>query len=254
MDKQKTQIESDIPISEEQDSFHSYRIFATQIINFTECIDVKVKLETEKDLDKKSEVENSLNTKVKEKDVKKGIKSEENTYDVKIKYEYKVPSNCKVQESKSKKKNIKVKVKKMELRSKDRFCKTIKSKLRQHSKGSKDKIFVSSPVQKMDKKDVLKVQQKEKKIVKKEEKSVQYDKEENKEGVLDVSKYFENRWEKREDLNERHISHIDLDFDKDYLHNQKIPGYCLLCTSFYSSKPSVMKYHFVRIHKKHSCK
>ena len=85
----------------------------------------------------------------------------------------------------------------MELRSKDRFCKTIKSKLRQCSKGSTDKIFVSSPVKKMDKKDVLKVQKKgKKKFVKKEEKSVQYDKEGNKEGVLDVSKYFENHWKK----------------------------------------------------------
>ena len=194
-----------------------------------------------------------MNTKVKEKDAKKSIKCKENTVDIKIRHEYKVPSNSKVQESKSKKKCIKVKVKKMELRSKDRFSKTIKSKLRKCSKGSTDKIFVSSPVKKMDKKDVLKVQKKEKKkFVKKEEKSVQYDKEENKEGVLGVSKYFDNRWKKREDLNERHISHIDLDFDKDYLHNQKIPGYCLLCTSFYSSKPSVMKYHFARIHKKHS--
>ena len=194
-----------------------------------------------------------MNTKVKEKDVKKGIKSKENTYDVKIRHEYKVPSNCKVKESKRKKKYIKVKVKKMELRSEDRFCKTIKSKLRQCSKGSMDKIFVSSPVKKMNRKDVLKVQKKEKmKFVKKEEKIVQYYNEENKEGVLDVSKYFENCWKKREDLNERHISHIDLDFNKDYLHNQKIPGYCLLCTSFYSSKPSVMKYHFARIHMKHS--
>ena len=106
----------------------------------------------------------------------------------------------------------------MELRSKDRLLR--KSKLRPRSKGSKDKKFLSSPVKKMDKKHVVKVQKKEKKkFVKKEEKSVQYHKEDNKEGVLDVSKYFENRWKKREDLNERHISHIDLDFDKDYLDN-----------------------------------
>ena len=91
-----------------------------------------------------------------------------------------------------------VKVKKMKLRSKDRFCKTIKSKPRQCSKGSTDKIFVSSPVKKMDKKYVVKVQKREKKkFVKKEEKSVEYDKQENKEGVLDVSKYFDNRWKKR---------------------------------------------------------
>ena len=160
MDKWKTQTESDIPISKERVSFHSYRILATQIVNFTECTDVNIKLETEKDLDKKCEVENSLNTK--EKDVKKGIKSKENTYDIKIRHEYKVPSNCKVQESKSKKKYIKVKVKKMELRSEDRFCKTIKSKLRQCSKGSMDKLFVSSPVKKMDKKDVLKYKRKKK--------------------------------------------------------------------------------------------
>ena len=70
-----------------------------------------------------------MNTKVKEKDVKKGIKSKENTYDIKIRHKYKVPSNCKVQESKSKKKYIKVKVKKMELGSEDRFCKTIKVNL-----------------------------------------------------------------------------------------------------------------------------
>ena len=141
----------------------------------------------------------------------------------------------------------------MELRSEDRFCKLLtKSKLRQRSKISKDKIFLSSPVKKMDKKHVVKVQKKEKKeFVKKEEKSIKYEKEDNKE-VLDVSKYFEDHWKKREDLNERHISHIDLDFNKDYLDNQEIPGYCLLCTSFYSSKPSVMKYHFARIHKKHS--
>ena len=139
-----------------------------------------------------------MNTKVKEQDAKKGIKSEENTYDIKIKHEYKVPSNSKVQESKSKKKDIKVKVKKMEFRSEDRFHKLLtKSKLRPHSKGSKDKIFVSGTMKKMDKKHVVKVQKKEKKkFVKKEEKSVQYDKEENKEGVLDVSKYFENRWKK----------------------------------------------------------
>ena len=163
MDKWKTQIESDIPISEERESFHRYKILATQIVNFTECTDVNVKLETEKDLDKRCEAENSLNAKVKEKDAKKGIKCKENTDDIKIRHEYKVPSNCKVQESKSKKKYIKNKVKKMELRSNDRFCKTIKSKLRQCSKGSTDKIFVSSPVKKMDKKDVLKVQKKEKK-------------------------------------------------------------------------------------------
>ena len=87
MDKQKTQIESDIPISEERESFHSCRILATQIVNFTECTDVNIKLETEKDLDKMCEAENSLNTKVKEKDAKKGIKSKENTYDVKIRLE-----------------------------------------------------------------------------------------------------------------------------------------------------------------------
>ena len=45
----------------------------------------------------------------------------------------------------------------------------------------------------MDKKHVVKVQKKEKKVfVKKEEKSVKYDKEDNKEEVLDVSKYFED--------------------------------------------------------------
>ena len=138
-----------------------------------------------------------MNTKVKE-DAKKGIKSEANTYDVKIKDEYKVPSNCKVQESQSKKKDIKLKVKKMELRSEDRFWKLLtKSKLRPCSKGSKDKIFLSSPVKKMDKKHVVKVQKKEKKeFVKKEEKSVKYDKEDNKEGVLGVSKYFEDCWKK----------------------------------------------------------
>ena len=49
----------------------------------------------------------------------------------------------------------------------------------------------------MDKKHVVKVQKKEKKeFVKKEEKSVKYDKEDNKEGVLDVLKYFEDRWKK----------------------------------------------------------
>ena len=100
---------------------------------------------------------------MKEKDAKKGIKCKENTDDVKIRNEYKVPSNCKAQESKSKKKYIKVKVKKMKLRSKDRFCKTIKSKLRQCSKGSMDKMFLSSPLKKKDKKHVLKVQKKEKK-------------------------------------------------------------------------------------------
>ena len=86
----------------------------------------------------------------------------------------------------------------MELRSEDRFCKLLtKSKLTPCSKGSKDKIFVSNTVKKMDKKYVVKVQKKErKKFVKKEEKSVQYDKEENKEGVLDVLKYFENHWKK----------------------------------------------------------
>ena len=62
-----------------------------------------------------------MNTKVKEKDAKKGIKSKENTYDIKIRHEYKVPSNCKVQESKSKKKYIKVKVKKIQLRSEDKI-------------------------------------------------------------------------------------------------------------------------------------
>ena len=121
MERCNTQIESDIPISEERDSFHSYRILATQIVNFTECTNVNIKLQTEKDLEKKCEAKNSLNTKVKEEDAKKGIKSEANTYDVKIKDEYKVPSHCKVQESKSKKRDIKVKVKKMELRSEDRF-------------------------------------------------------------------------------------------------------------------------------------
>ena len=108
-------------------------------------------------------MENSLNTKVKQKNAKKGIKCKENTDDIKIKHEYKVPTNCQVQESKSKKTYIKVKVKKMELRSEDRFCKTIKSKLRQWSKGSTDKIFWPSPVKKRDKKHVLKVQKKEKK-------------------------------------------------------------------------------------------
>ena len=49
----------------------------------------------------------------------------------------------------------------------------------------------------MDKKHVVKVEKKEKmKFVKKEEKSVKYDKEDNKEGVLDVSKYFEDHWKK----------------------------------------------------------
>ena len=138
-----------------------------------------------------------MNTKVKEEDAKKGIKTEANTDDVKIKDEYKVPSNCKVQESKSKKKDIKLKVKKMELRSEDRFHKLLtKSKLRQCSKSSKNKIFLSSPVKKMDKKHVVKVQKKEKKEFVKKEKSVKYDKEDNKEGVLDVSKYFEDRWKK----------------------------------------------------------
>ena len=95
IEKWKTKIESDIPISEEWQSFHSYRILATQIVNFTESTDVNVKLETEKDLDKKCEAENSLNTKVKEKDAKKGIKCKENTDDIKVRHEYKVPSNCK---------------------------------------------------------------------------------------------------------------------------------------------------------------
>ena len=142
-----------------------------------------------------------MNSKVKEEDAKKGIKSEANTDDVKIKDEYKVPSNGKVQESKSKKKEIKPKVKKMELRNEDRFQKLLtKSKLRLGSKSSKDKIFLSSPVKKMDKKHVVKVEKKEKKkFVKKEEKSVKYDKEDNKERVLDVSKYFEDHWKKRED-------------------------------------------------------
>ena len=90
-----------------------------------------------------------MNTKVEEEDAKKGIKSEANTYDVKIKDEYKVASNCKVQESKSKKKDIKVKVKKIELRSKDRFCKLLTtSTLRPCSKGSKEKISLSSAVKK----------------------------------------------------------------------------------------------------------
>ena len=115
----------------------------------TECTNVKVNLKKEKDLEKKCEAKNSLNSKVKEEDEKKGIKSEANTDDVKIKDEYKVPSNGKVQESKSKKKQIKPKVKKMELRSKDRFWKLLtKSKLRLCSKSSKDKIFLSSPVKK----------------------------------------------------------------------------------------------------------
>ena len=130
----------------------------------TECTNVNVNLKTEKDLEKKCEAENSLNTKVKEEDAKKGIKSEGNTDDVKIKDEYKVPSNGKVQESKSKKKEIKLKVKKMELRSEDRFQKLLtKSKLRLRSNSSKDKIFLSSPVKKMDKKHVVKVEKKEKK-------------------------------------------------------------------------------------------
>ena len=142
----------------------------------------------EQDLEKKCEAENSLNTKIKEQDGKEFTKSEANTYDVKIKDEYKVLSNSKVQESKSKKNDIKLEVKKMELRSKDRFPKLLtKSKLRSCSKSSNDKIFLSSHVKKMDKKHVVKVQKKEKqKFVKKEEKSVNYDKEENKEGVLDV--------------------------------------------------------------------
>ena len=134
---------------------------------------------------------------MKEKDAKKGIKCKQNTDDVKMRNEYKVPSNCKGQESKSKKKYIKVKVKKMKLRSEDTFCKIIKSKLRQCSKGSRDKMFLSSPVKKRDKKHVLKVQKKEKKkFVNEQEKSVEYDKEENKEGVLDVSKYLDNCWKK----------------------------------------------------------
>ena len=86
---------------------------------------------------------------MKEKNVKKGIKCEENTDDIKIKHEYKVPSNCQVQESKSKKTYIKVKVKKMELR--------------QHSKGSTDKIFLSSPVKKRDKKETCSKSTKERK-------------------------------------------------------------------------------------------
>ena len=60
----------------------------------------KFKLKTEKDLEIKCKAENSLNTKVKEEDAKKGIKSEANTDDVKIKDKYKVCSNCKVHESK----------------------------------------------------------------------------------------------------------------------------------------------------------
>ena len=109
MERCNTQIKSEIPISEERDSFHSYRILETQIVNVTESTNVNVQLETENDFEKKCEAENSLNTKVKEEDAKKGIKCEENTYDIKIKDEYKEASNCKVQESKSKKKDIKVK-------------------------------------------------------------------------------------------------------------------------------------------------
>ena len=71
MERHKTQIESDIPISEEQDSFHSYWILATQIVNLTECTNVNINLKTEKDLEKKCEAKNSLNSKVKEEDAKR---------------------------------------------------------------------------------------------------------------------------------------------------------------------------------------
>ena len=57
---------------------------------------------------------------------------------------------------------------------------------------------------------------------------------------FDLDKYFETRWQKR------------VNFDKDYLDTQEILGYCALCTHFHSAKCSIMKYHFYRVHHKHS--
>ena len=54
-------------------------------------------------------MENSLNTKVKEKDPEKGIKCEENTYDVKIKHEYNVPVIVKSKKVKVRKRILKLK-------------------------------------------------------------------------------------------------------------------------------------------------
>ena len=70
--------------------------------------------------------------------------------------------------------------------------------------------------------------------------------------VFDLNKYFETRWQKREDVKERHISHVEVNFDKDYVDTQENLGYCVLCTHFHSAKHSIMKYHFYRVHHKHS--
>ena len=71
--------------------------------------------------------------------------------------------------------------------------------------------------------------------------------------LLKKREYTEKKWKEREVMKENHFSHVAINFEGDMIEQQKVPGFCILCTNqFHSIKPSIMKYHFKRVHLEHS--
>ena len=69
--------------------------------------------------------------------------------------------------------------------------------------------------------------------------------------LLNKREYKEKKWKEREVVEGDHFSHVEISFNGDIVSSQKIPGFCLLCTNqFHAAKPSIMKYHFHRVHLK----
>ena len=63
--------------------------------------------------------------------------------------------------------------------------------------------------------------------------------------LLNKRQYEEQKWKEREVAKGKHFSHVDITFEGNMISEQKIPGFCLLCTNqFLTIKPSIMKYHF----------
>ena len=71
--------------------------------------------------------------------------------------------------------------------------------------------------------------------------------------LLKQREYEEQKWKERKFAERKHFSHVDVTFDGDMISEQKIPGFCLLCTNqFHVVKCSIMKYHFVCVHLKNA--
>ena len=134
----------------------------------------------------------------------------------------------------SKKRQVKGQVTKMKLRSKDMAYKLIcASRLRKcHNLSKAIKSGSDSVKQSVHKKEMkVKVEEKIETVTKNVKLESEMQNVKNVK-VFDLDKYIETRWQKREDMKERHISHVEVNFDKDYVHTQEIVYSFSLCQMF----------------------